>query len=103
VVRRGEIWWVELPDRKRRPYLILTRQAAIPVLTSIVAAALTRTRRSLPTEVALDEDDGLPTACAVSFDNVETLPHWAFTERIAVLRPERLGDVCAALRLAVDC
>jgi mRNA-degrading endonuclease toxin of MazEF toxin-antitoxin module len=44
----------------RRPYLVLTRQAAIPVLTSVVVVALTRTRRALPTELPFDEDDGLP-------------------------------------------
>lgn len=100
---RGELWWVELPERKRRPYLVLTRQAAIPVLTSIVAAALTRTQRALPTEVALDEDDGLPSPCVASFDNLETLPLWAFVERIATLGPHRGDEVCAALRLALDC
>lgn len=102
-MRRGELWWVELPDRKRRPYLVLTRQAAIPVLASVVAAALTRTRRHLPTEVPFDENDGLPSPCVASFDNVETLPRWAFVERIATLAPERGDEVCRALRLALDC
>ena len=97
------MWWVALPHRKRRPYLVLTRQAAIPVLTSVVAVALTRTRRSLPTEVPFDADDGLPSPCVASFDNIETLPRWAFVERIASLRPGRADEVCAALRLALDC
>lgn len=102
-MNRGELWWVELPDRKRRPYLVLTRQAAIPVLTSVVAVALTRTRRELPTEVPFDEDDGVPSPCVASFDNVETLPRWAFVEPIAALRPGRGEEVCAALRTALDC
>jgi mRNA-degrading endonuclease toxin of MazEF toxin-antitoxin module len=38
-----------------------------------------------------------------SFDNVETLPRWAFVERITRLRPERTEEVCAALRTALDC
>lgn len=100
---RGELWWVELPDRKRRPYLVLTRQAAIPVLTSVVAVALTRTRRDLPSEVPFDEDDGLPDSCVASFDNVETLPLWAFVDRICVVRPERADEVCRTLRVALDC
>lgn len=102
-MRRGDLWWVELPDRKRRPYLVLTRQAAIPVLTSVVAVALTRTRRGLPTEVAFDGDDGMPEPSVASFDNIVTLPRWAFVERIASLRPERDEEVCAALRTALDC
>lgn len=102
-MNRGELWWVELPERKRRPYLVLTRQAAIPVLTSVVVAALTRTRRALPTELPFDEDDGLPEPCVASFDNIETLPRWAFVDRIAELTPGRTEEVCRALRLALDC
>lgn len=102
-MNRGELWWVDLPDRKRRPYLVLTRQAAIPVLTSVVAVALTRTRRGLPTEVSFDEDDGVPSPCVASFDNVETLPRWAFVEPIAGLRSGRGEELCAALRTALDC
>lgn len=100
---RGEVWWVELPDRRRRPYVVLTRSAAIPVLTSVVAVACTRTRRHIPTEVPLDESDGLAAPCVASFDNVETLPRWAFVERIAHLSPGRTVELCRALRLALEC
>jgi mRNA-degrading endonuclease toxin of MazEF toxin-antitoxin module len=27
-MRRGEVWWYERPDRKRRPVLVLTRTEA---------------------------------------------------------------------------
>lgn len=94
---------MELPDGKRRLYHVVSRQAAIPVLTSVVAVAVTRSRRGLPTEVPVDEDDGLPAACVASFDNIETLPQWVFVERIARLRPGRTEEVCTALRLALDC
>jgi mRNA-degrading endonuclease toxin of MazEF toxin-antitoxin module len=33
-VTRGEIWWYEPPDAKRRPVLILTRAAAIDRLAA---------------------------------------------------------------------
>jgi len=36
-VNRGEIWWVEHPEAGRRPHLLLTRQAAIPVLSAYIA------------------------------------------------------------------
>jgi mRNA interferase MazF len=38
---RGEVWWVEDPASGRRPFLILTRDAAIPVLRNIVAVPAT--------------------------------------------------------------
>lgn len=102
-MRRGEIWWVELPERQRRPYLVLSRDAAIEVLTAIVAAALTTTIRDLPTELVLDVEDGVPRRSAVSFDNVETLPKWAFVERVTRLEEARALQVCTALRTALDC
>jgi mRNA interferase MazF len=102
-VNRGEVWWAELPEAGRRPYLILTRQAAIPVLSGIVVAQVSRTVRGIPTEVALDTDDGMPEACAASFDNILTIPKWSLTERICRLGLPRLQEVCRALRTATAC
>jgi mRNA interferase MazF len=103
VVNRGEIWWVEHPDAGRRPACVLTRQAAIGVLTSVTVAPATRTVRGIPTEVRLDESDGMPTACALSFDNITTIPKALVVERITRLSAARLGEVCAALRVATGC
>ena len=49
-IGRGEIWWGEA-DSKGRPFLILTRNEAIPVLRSVLVAPITRTIRHIPTEV----------------------------------------------------
>ena len=102
-MKRGEVWWVELPDRKRRPYVIMSRDSSVSMLTSVVAVACTRTRRNLPTEVPLDGSDGLPEPCVASFDNVETLPKWAFVGRITHLSTQQSVELCIALRLALDC
>ncbi|MEO5679845.1 MAG: type II toxin-antitoxin system PemK/MazF family toxin [Acidimicrobiales bacterium] len=102
-MRRGEMWWGEHPEAGRRPYLILSRDASIPVRQRVVVAPATRTMRNIPSEVAVDEDDGLPSPCAISLDNITTVPRYQLTERICVLSPERLHDVCAALMTAVDC
>ena len=40
-MRRGEIWWVERPSAIRRPYLVLTRDAAIQGLESILGVPTT--------------------------------------------------------------
>src|SRR4051812_117401 len=70
VVARGEIWWHEAPDESRRPYLVLTRDAGIPVLNQLLAVPVTRTIRGIPTEVRLDEVDGLPAECVLTLDNL---------------------------------
>jgi mRNA interferase MazF len=103
LVNRGEIWWVELPDQKRRPYLIVSRNAILGVLNRVIAVPLTTTIRRIPTEVALGPDDGVPRACVASMDNIENVPKWAFIEQLATLPLERMPEVCAALNVAVDC
>lgn len=100
---RGEVWWGELEDVGRRPFLVLTRSAAIPVLHNLLAAPITRTIRNLPTEVLLDRDDGMPTECAVSFDNLRVVPKAYLVERVCSLDPAKLHEACGALRAAVDC
>ncbi|MGH2734466.1 MAG: type II toxin-antitoxin system PemK/MazF family toxin [Actinomycetota bacterium] len=102
-MNRGEVWWAEHPDAGRRPYLILTRQGAIPVLTRLLAVPATRTIRRIPTEVLLDQGDGMAKECALAFDNLATIPKSLFTERICRLRAERLDEVCRAMRLATGC
>ena len=99
---RGEVWWVGA-DGAQRPYLVLTRQVAIPILHSVLAVPTTRTVRGIPTEVELDQSDGMPEPCALSLDNTTLIPKDYFVERICTLGPERLEQVCAALRDAVDC
>ncbi len=102
-MRRGEVWWYEDPRAGRRPFLILTRDAAIPVLNQVLAVPATRTIRGIPTEVLLGPDDGVPADCVLTLDNLTVIRPALCTERITVLEPERLGEVCAALRVAVDC
>ena len=102
-MNRGEIWWVEHPEAGRRPACILTRQAAIEVLGSVVIVPATRTIRAIPTEVILDEEDGMPAECALSFDNLATVPKAFLTERITRLSAQRLPELCAALRTATGC
>jgi len=41
VVTRGEVWWLELEEYGRRPALVLTRDAAIPVRRKVMVAPLT--------------------------------------------------------------
>ena len=101
--QRGEVWWGELEDVGRRPFLVMTRSSAIPVLNSVLAAPITRTVRNIPTEVLLGPDDGMPTECAASFDNLRVVPKAYLVERLCSLDVTRLVEACRALRSAVDC
>lgn len=99
--RQGEIWWAEADD-KRRPVLVVTRSEAAEVLTGIVIAPVTRTVRDIPTEIRLDESEGLPVECAASFDNLQRIDRAALTERVGSLGL-RQSELCSALRMLADC
>ena len=100
---RGEVWWSESPDWGRRPALVLTRDAVAGRLTSVLAALVTTVRRDIPTEVAIDETDGMPRPCVVNLDNVTTVPVAHLTERITLLGPDRMHEACRALAHATGC
>jgi mRNA interferase MazF len=101
--RRGEVWWGAIEEVGRRPFLVMTRTAAIPVLNSVLAAPVTRTVRDIPTELLLGPDDGMPTECAASFDNLRVVPKSYLVDRLCTLDPVRLVEACRAMRAAVDC
>lgn len=101
--RRGEIWWGEFEGVGRRPFLVMTRTAAIPVLNSVIAAPVTRTIRDIPTELRLGTSDGMPTDCVASFDNLRVVAKAYLVERQCALDTLRLAEACEALRVAVDC
>lgn len=103
MVNRGEVWWAESPVGGRRPYLVMTRQAAIPVLDDVMCVPATRTVRGIPTEVPLDEGDGMPEPCALSLDSLTPMPREYLRERITRLRGERMVEVCRALNTALGC
>jgi len=103
MVNRGEVWWYEHPVTGRRPFLVLTRPEAIPVLNQVVGVPLTRTVRGIPTEVAIDRTDGMRVACVAALDNLTQIRPALCTERITTLGPERMAEVCQALRTSLAC
>ncbi len=102
-MNRGEIWWLEHPETGRHPVCILTRQAAIPVLTTVLVAPATTTIRDIPTEVRLGRDDGMPQECALTLDSLGPVDKSLLTARITRLGAAKLAELCAALNIAVEC
>jgi mRNA interferase MazF len=98
---QGDIWWAEAED-KRRPVLVVTRSEAVPVLTWILVAPVTRTVRGIPTEIELGEEHGLGVSSAASFDNLQPIRRSFLTQRIGSLPLARQG-ICRALGALADC
>jgi mRNA interferase MazF len=103
VVARGDVWWYEDPRVGRRPFLVLTRDEAIPVLNQVLAVPATRTIRGIPTEVLLGPEDGMPDTCVLSLENVALVRPSLCTRLITRLDDRAMARVCEALRLAIAC
>lgn len=102
-MKRGEVWWASLPSPAgRRPVLLLSRDRAYQVRNAATVAFLSTTVRGIPTEVPLSERDGVPKACAVNLDVINTIPLSLLSSRICVLSPAKLSQVDAAIRFALD-
>jgi mRNA interferase MazF len=102
-MRRGEVWWSQLPPPTgKRPVVLLSRDAAYRVRSAVTVAPVTRTIRDIPVEVALGESDGLPSRCVVNLDDIATIPKALIKRRIAVLSVEKMQEVEAAIRFALD-
>jgi len=100
---QGEVWWAEAPTFGRRPVLVVTRDAALSVLTRVLVAPITRTVRGIPTEVSLGDQEGLGHPCVASFDNLQPISRLALTERAGSLGPSRRREICRALGALADC
>ena len=103
-VNRGDIYLCRfaLPD-KQRPVLILTRDSAIGVLSTVTVAPITSTVRDVPSEVILDIDDGMKGRCVVNLHNAVTIPQQRLGRRVASLSPQRMQEICLALRFSLGC
>ena len=102
-MRRGEVWWSQLPAPiGQRPVVLLSRDSAYRVRVAVTVAPITRTIRNIPVEVALDESDGLPSRCVANLDDIATIPKALIKRRIAVLSVQKMQEVEAAIRFALD-
>lgn len=101
-MRRGEIWWAELPPPAGpRPVLLLHRDAAYQVLSRVIVAQVTRTIRGLPSCVLLTPRDGMRDRCEINLDTVGLVRRELLTRPIASLRREKVEAVDAALRFVL--
>jgi mRNA interferase MazF len=101
-VRRGEVWWADLPSPSgRRPVLLLSRNEAYVVRALVTVAPITTRIRDIPVEVGLGRGDGLQKKCVVNLDSITTIPKAALVERIARLSSQKIEAVNEAVRFAL--
>lgn len=59
------------------------------------------TIRDIPTEVYLNQADGLPSECTVNLDNIQTVLKAKIGRLIAMLPSERMQEVKQAISFAI--
>jgi mRNA interferase MazF len=103
-VMRGDVrlYAFTSPD-KRRPVVVLTRDRAIGQLAAVTVAPVTSTVRGVPSEVGLDESDGMKGPCAVNLYGVVTVSLDRVGAFVTHLSRVRMQEICAALRFALGC
>jgi mRNA interferase MazF len=100
-VNRGDVFDVELPGLGVRPAVVVTRQAAIPVLTRLTVVVITSTVRGHPAEVRLGPEHGLDHECVANCDDIVTVGGERLVRRRGSLRHEDVDHLDAALKIAL--
>ena len=100
MVAQAEIWLLETPNQKRRPVLVVSRNAAIGVLDDIVVAPVTSTIRDIPTCVPVGTSEGIDHDSVAAFDGLTVVPKSVLTRKLGVLGRHQ---ICRALEAMADC
>jgi mRNA interferase MazF len=97
----AEIRWYKFqhPDKKR-PVLILTRNSIIDYLGEVTIAPITSTIRDIPTEVYLNEENGLPKECVINLDHIQTVSKDKIGSLITKIDENKMKEVKAAILFA---
>jgi len=112
VIRRGEIWWADLPDPVgaepgyRRPVLVIQsdefNQSRIATVIAVVITSNVRLAQA-PGNVFLPQRaTGLPKDSVANVSQVITLDKTLLTEQVGVLSATLLERVERGLRLALS-
>lgn len=112
VIRRGEIWWADLPNPVasepgfRRPVLIVQADWMTGSgIRTVVVAALTSNLRlaQLPGNVVVQPgDSGLPKPSVVNVSQLTALDQSELVQRMGRLPPSLMQHIDAGLRLVLD-
>lgn len=100
--RRGEIWFADVPGKKR-PVLVLSRDPMGRLLHSVICAPITSRERGLATEIALGPEVGLAHESVANFDNTFLLARSRLVRRLGRASGTTMDAACRALATATGC
>lgn len=103
-LNRGEIWLhrFRTPD-KRRPVLIISRQAVIPLIRTVMVAPITSAVHGVPSEVEVGVEEGLKGPSVVNLDHIQTVEQQSLGHYVGSVGTRKMQEVCLALVRATGC
>jgi mRNA interferase MazF len=103
-IARGDVRFYQLaPPDKKRPVVVLTRDSAIAYLSTVTVAPITSAIRGVPSEVVLNEEDGMKAPCAVNLHSAVTISQNRLGRRVGQLSSFRMKEICLALGFSLGC
>jgi mRNA interferase MazF len=81
--------------------VILTRDAVLHSIGSIVVALVTRTVREVPTEVLLGRQQGLPVRCVANLDNILTVPRHRLKRLMGACDAPKVDEINQAIKASL--
>ena len=101
-MRRGEVWWANLPKPAgKRPVVLVSRDEAYAVRALVTVVPVTTNARNIPVEVLLGREEGLPRACVANADTIVTIPKISLAGYAGVLAPDKVSALDDAIRFAL--
>ena len=101
LIRRGDVWTADIPGVGQHPVVVVSRDTAIPVLSSLVCVLVTSTFHHHVAELSLGREEGLDHDCAANCDNVFTLPKSVLVRRRGRLDSVKQTQLDDALSIAL--
>jgi mRNA interferase MazF len=72
-------------------------------LSTVTVAPITSTIRGVPSEVLLDEEDGMSAPCAVNLHNAVTVSQQRLGKPVTQVSSARMREICSALHFTLGC
>ena len=101
LIHRGDIWDADIPGVGVHPVVVVTRDTAIPVLSSLVCVLVTSTFHGHVAEIEVGHDEGLDHDSTANCDNIFTLPLSVLRRRRGQLGPAKMHQLDAAIMVAL--
>lgn len=102
-MKRGEVRWYRFksPDKKR-PVVVLTRNAILEYLSEVTVAPITSKIRDIPSEVLLSHEHGMKSDCAINCDHIQTVSKSKVGTLITSLSKDKLVELRSAISFALN-